>query len=145
MSTRGARVTIDPAAEAGRLADLFNDLSQAVDEFRLSDLDPPLTSNQMARLKAEAQALEDRAHLFTAEAIGATLQSIQQELANIKAVTIQARAHLKVLTNVSRAILIATSALSLATAIAAGNPSSIVAAGKALAETLVTGSGESDA
>jgi hypothetical protein len=142
MSSHGARVVVDPAAEAGRLADLFNDLSQAVDEFRLSDQDPPLTGYQMARLKDEAQALEDRAHYFTAEAIGATLQSIQQELANIKAVTSQAQAQLRVLNNISRAIAIATSALSLATAIAAGNPSSIGAAAKALAETLGTGSGD---
>ncbi len=142
MSSHGAHVAVDPAAEAGRLADLFNDLSQAVDEFRLSDQDPPLTGYQMARLKDEAQALEDRAHYFTAEAIGATLQSIQPELANIKAVTSQAQAQLKVLTNISKAIAIATSALSLATAIAAGNPSSIGAAAKALAETLVTGSGD---
>ncbi len=142
MSSQGARVVIDPVAEAGRLADLFNDLSQAVDDFRLGDQDPPLTPYQMARLKDEAQALEDRAHYFTAEAIGATLQSIQQELANIKVVTSQAQAQLKVLTDISKAITIATSALSLATAIAAGNPSSIAAAAKALAETLATESND---
>jgi len=140
MGSHGTRISIDPAAEAGRLADLFNDLSQAVDEFRLSDLDPPLTMAQMSRLKNEAQALEDRAHFFTAEAIGATLQTIQPDLANIKAVTLQAQAQFKVLTNISKAIAIATSALSLATAIAAGNPVTIVAAAKGLAETVGTGS-----
>jgi hypothetical protein len=140
MSSHGAHVSIDPAAEAGRLADLFNDLSQAVDEFRLSDLDPPLTMFQMSRLKNEAQALEDRAHFFTADAIGATLQTIQQDLANIKSVTLQAQQQFKVLTNISRAIAIATSALSLATAIAAGNPLNIAAAAKGLAETLDAGS-----
>jgi len=139
MSSHGARISIDPAAEAGRLADLFNDLSQAVDEFRLSDFDPPLTMSQMSRLKNEAQALEDRAHFFTAEAIGATLQTIQQDLANIKAVTAQAQQQFKVLTNISKAITIATSALSLATAIAAGNPVTIAAAAKDLAGTLGTG------
>ena len=139
MSSHGARISIDPAAEAGRLADLFNDLSQAVDEFRLSDFDPPLTMSQMSRLKNEAQALEDRAHFFTAEAIGATLQTIQQDLANIKAVTAQAQQQFKVLTNISKAITIATSALSLATAIAAGNPVTIAAAAKDLAGTLDTG------
>jgi hypothetical protein len=122
------------------LADLFNDLSQAVDEFRLSDLDPPLTMAQMSRLKNEAQALEDRAHFFTADAIGATLQTIQQDLANIKGVTAQAQQQFKVLTNISKAIAIATSALSLATAIAAGNPVTIAAAAKGLAETLNIGS-----
>jgi len=139
MGSHGARISIDPTAEAGRLADLFNDLSQAVDEFRLSDLDPPLTMLQMSRLKNEAQALEDRAHFFTAEAIGATLQTIQQDLANIKAVTAQAQQQFQVLTNISKAIAIATSALSLATAIAAGNPLNIAAAAKGLAETLDPG------
>jgi len=69
-------VPIDPAAEAGQLADLFNSLSQALDDFRLGDRIPPLPADQLARLKDEAQALEDRAHFFTAQAIGATLQSI---------------------------------------------------------------------
>ena len=138
MATPGASVLLDPAAEAGQLADLFNDLSQAIDDFRLSDLVPPLTTNEMSRLKDEAQAMEDRAHYFTARAIGATLQSIQSDLANIKAITAQANQQLGVLKQVSKVISIATSALSLGTAIAAGNPASIVAAANALAQTLVS-------
>ena len=127
---------IDPAAEAGQLADLFNGLSQALDDFRLDDHNPPIPGDQLARLKDEAQALEDRAHYFTAQAIGATLQSIQPNLANIKAVTTQAKNQLGVLNDVSKVISIATSALSLATAIAAGNPGSIATAATALAQTL---------
>jgi hypothetical protein len=129
-------VAIDPAAEANQMADLFNDLSQAVDDFRLSDLDPPLSTDQASRLKDEAQSMEDRAHYFTAEAIGATLQSIQPDLANIKAVTAEAKSQLNNLDDISKAISIATSALSLGTAIAAGNPMSIAAAATALAQTL---------
>jgi uncharacterized phage infection (PIP) family protein YhgE len=129
-------IPIDPAGEAGELADLFNDLSQKVDDFRLADHIPTLNPNQLARLKDEAQALEDRAHYFTAQAIGATLQSIQSDLANIKAVSAQAKSQLGKLEDVSKVILVATSALSLGTAIAAGNPASIIAASKALTQTL---------
>jgi hypothetical protein len=136
MAPPTAPIPIDPATEAGELADLFNDLSQKVDDFRLADHNPPLSSYQLARLKDEAQALEDRAHYFTAQAIGATLQSIQSDLASIKAVSAQAKAQLGKLNDVSKIISVATSALSLGTAIAAGNPASIIAASKALTQTL---------
>jgi hypothetical protein len=127
---------MNAAEEAGELADLFNDLSQTVDEFRLADHDPPLTPDQLARLKDEAQALENRAQHFTAESIGATLESIQADLANIKNVTAEANAQLGHLNTVADVISIATSVLSLGTAIAAGNPGSIIAAAEALGQTL---------
>jgi hypothetical protein len=127
---------IDPVAEANNLANLFNDLSQAVDTFRLS-FNPPLPQDEMSRLKDEAQALQDRAHHFTAEAIGATLQTIQPQLANIKTVTTKAKKQLQNLNNVSKAINIATSALGLGVAIAAGDPATIAAAAQALANLLL--------
>jgi hypothetical protein len=136
MAPPAIPVPIDPAAEAGRLADLFNNLSQALDDYRLGDHIPPVPADQLARLKDKAQALEDRAHYCTAQAIGATLQSIHSDLANIKAVTEQAKAQVGVLNDVSKVISIATSALRLGTAIAAGNPVSIADAADALAQTL---------
>jgi hypothetical protein len=138
MASPAILVPIDSATEAGEMADLFNNLSQALDDFRLGDLVPPLTPDQASRLKDEAQAMEDRAHYFTGQAIGATLQSIQPDLANIKAVTAQAKTQLGVLNDVSKAISIATSALSLGTAIAAGDPVSIAAAADTLAQTLTS-------
>jgi hypothetical protein len=129
-------VPIDPTSEAGQLADLFNSMSQALDDFRLGDHIPPIPTDQLSQLKDEAQALEDRAHYFTAQAIGATLQSIQADLANIKAVTAQAKTQVGVIKDVSKVISIATSTLSLGTAIAAGNPGTITAAATALAQTL---------
>jgi len=78
---------------------------------------------------------------FTAQAIGATLQAIQPDLANIKAVTTEAKQQLGVLNDVSKVISIATSALSLGTAIAAGNPVSIAAAADALAQTVAGNNG----
>jgi len=136
MVPRATSTPIDPATEAGKMADLFNDLSQALDDYRLADHVPPLSTDQLARLKDEAQALEDRAYYFTAEAIGTTLQSIQSDLDNIEAVTAKAKTQVGVLDDVSKIISIATSALNLGTAIAAGNPASILAALNGLAETL---------
>jgi uncharacterized protein (DUF2342 family) len=129
-------VAIDPVVEANNLASLFNDLSQTVDDFRLK-FSPPLPNDQMTRLKDESQALEDRAHYFTAEAIGVTLEAIQPDLANIKDVTAQAKDQLETLNDVAKGITIATSVLSLGTAIAAGNPASILAAAQAVSGTLV--------
>jgi hypothetical protein len=137
MASKPTPVPIDVAAEAAQLASLFNSLSQALDDFRLGDNIPPNTPlDQLGRLKDEAQALEDRAHYLTAQAIGATLQSIQPDLARIKAVTANAKAQLGILNNVAKVISIATSALSVGTAIAAGNPASIVAAAEAFAQTV---------
>ena len=64
MAPSTAPVPIYTAAAAGRLADLFNSLSQALDDFRLEDHVPPISADQSARLKDEAQALEDRAHFL---------------------------------------------------------------------------------
>jgi hypothetical protein len=129
---------IDQAAEAGRLADLFNNLSQALDDFRLGDHIPPLTVDESARIKDQAQELEGLSQNFTAQAIGAALQSIESDLANIKAVTAQTETQLGVLNDASKVISIAASALTLGVAIAAGNPSAIADAAKGLAQTIVT-------
>lgn len=136
MPAPTGQAPIDPASEAGQLADLFNSLSQAVTDFRLADHTPPISAADSASLKTKAEALEDLANSFIAQAIGATLQSIQSDLANIKAVTAQAKAQVGVLNDVSRVISIATSALSLGTAIASGNPLSIVSAANGLAQTV---------
>ena len=123
---------IDPEVEAGELADLFHGFSQAVDEYRLGDDIPPETPPaQLALLKRQAQELEGFSQRFTAEAIGATLQSIQPDLAKIKAVTKEAKTQLGHLKTVSKVISIATAGLSVGTAIVSGNPLSI---GKAVEE-----------
>jgi hypothetical protein len=126
----------DPAAEANNLANLFYSLSEAVDDFRLTPRDPPLDPGTAGRLKDEAQALDDRAHYFTAQAIGDTLQAIQPDLANIKTLTAQAQQQVNAANLVDKVITIATSALSLGTAIAAGNVPSIMTAAEALEQTL---------
>ena len=129
MATRAVTpVLIDPASEAGELADVFSDLSQAVDQYRLADHTPPLPIAELGRLKDEAQVLENRSHHFTAEAIGATLRSVQSDLDKIKSTTEEAAKQLGNLENFARVISIAVSASSLAGAIAAGNPGLIIGA-----------------
>jgi hypothetical protein len=129
-------VPIDAAKEAGDLADLFNSLSQALDDFRLS-LPPSTPQGQLGQLKDEAQALEDKAHFFTAQAIGATLQSIQPDLAKIKAATAEAAAQVAKLNTIEKVISIATAALALGASIASGNPGSIIATAEDLAQAVV--------
>ena len=129
---------INPADEANQLADLFNSLSQELDDLRLGGALAGASAADLARLKDESQALEDRAHFFTAQAIGATLQTIQSDLAAIKSVTADAKDQLSTLNSVSKAIAIATSAVSLGAAIAAGNPPAILAAAQGLAQTVAS-------
>ena len=127
---------VDPATEANNLANIFFSLSQALDSFRFAPRNPPLTPTQAARLKDESQALDDRAHHFTAEAIGATLQAIQGDLASIKTLTAQAKQQVQKLNDVDKVIKVVTSALSLGTAIAAGNLGNIQSAVEALAQAV---------
>jgi len=127
---------IDPAAEANNLANCFYALSQAVDNCRFAARTPPLTALQAGQLKDESQALDNRAHYFTAQAIGATLQSIQPDLANIKTLTAQAAQQVKGLQDADKVIKIVTSALTVGTAIAAGNVTTILSAAQALAAAI---------
>jgi len=136
MTSDVRKIPIDPAAQALELAKLFNDVSFAIDEYRLSEQDPPLSKSEKSRLKNVAQGMEDSAHYLTAEAIGATLEAIQPQLDNIKLITIQAKTQLEVLKDAEKVIVVATLALNLGTAMAAGNPLSIIAAADELAETL---------
>jgi hypothetical protein len=122
--------------EASQLADMFDKLSAAVEGFRLSDHVPSPSPDQLALLKNQAQQLEALSQKFTAQAIGATLQSIQRDLANIKALTGQAKDQLSALNNVSKAISIAASALALGRAIAGGNQASIAPAVEGLDQVL---------
>ena len=129
---------IDPAKEAGELADLFHALSQSLDEYRLSDDLPPDTAPaELKLLKRQAQEMEDLSHGFTAEAIGATLQSIHKDLAQIKAVTKEAKAQLAKLESVSKAISIATAGLSVGTAVLTGNPLAIAKAVEGFGEAVI--------
>jgi hypothetical protein len=125
----------DPAAAANRMADRFFAASDAVDRFRLG-VRPPLPRELMNNLRDISHALESRAQLYTAQAIGATLASIEDDLASIEKTTTDATTQLEHLQNVEKGISIATSLLSLCTAIAAGDASTILAASSSLAGLL---------
>jgi hypothetical protein len=132
-------IPIDPATEADELVDIFNGLSQALDDFRLGPIIPPgTTADELERVKSLAQALEDLAHNFTAESIGATLRSVQASLDRIKMVTREAKEQLARLKDVSKAISIAAFALDIGTGIAEGNPASILTAAQDLAGAIMS-------
>jgi hypothetical protein len=123
---------------ASELADLFNELSQAIDDFRLRDDLPVSTSTtDLARLKDEAQALEDRAHQLTAASIAATMAAIQPDLEKIRNATATATQQLAHLTTVSKAIGIATAGVALGAAIATGNVAAITSTAEAFALSVV--------
>ena len=126
-------LTIDTAAQANLLANQFYSCSAAVDAFRLN-CNPPLPADQMAQLKLKADALSDQAYAFTADAIGATLATIQPDLDKIRTVTGQAADQLNHLNEVSEVITMATAVFDLGVAIASGNPGSILGAGETLAQ-----------
>ena len=125
----------DTAAEANALARQFFAASAALDTFRLS-FNPPLPQPDQQRLRDESNALVTRAQYFTAAAIGATLAALGGHLAGIQATTDQAISQLHRLRDVEKAVNLATSMLTLGTAIAAGDPSTILSAAQALAALL---------
>jgi len=133
-------MAFDPADEANQLANLFYSLSQATDDLRLGGTLVAPSVDDLASLKDQADRLDNCGHSFTAQAIGATLANIQDDLANIKNVTADAKAQLGKLTDVSKAIAAATAGVALGLAITSGNPATILAATGAFA-TAVAGSG----
>ena len=135
MASPTTPAPFDPAAESRRLSKLFDDLSEKVDAFRLS-LPADTPKEQLALLKGGAQSLEDQSHFFTAAAIGATLESIRDDLAQIKSVTAQAAEQLGVLTVVAKAIAIAGCAVDLGHAILGGDPGAILNAAEVLAKNV---------
>ena len=115
---------IDPAKQAEELAQIFFNLSNAVDDFRLRNFNA-LSSSQQQQLKDQAQALDTRGQQSTADALGAILQGIQPHLQNIKQATQDAQNALAHLNDVAKAITIVDSAVALVGSIAAGDLGSI--------------------
>jgi hypothetical protein len=115
---------IDPVKQAEELAQIFFNLSNAVDEFRLSHYDA-LSPSQRQHLKEKAQALDTRGQQYTADALDAILQGIQPHLQNIKKATQDAQDALAHLNDVVKAITIVDSAVALVGSIVAGDLGSI--------------------
>ena len=120
---------------AGDLADLFNGLSQSIDDFRVN-APPGTTTDDLARLKDEAQALENRAHQFIAQDMAETLSRIQPDLQTIVDATAKVQQQIGVLNDVSKAISIATAGVALGAAIATGNIAAIGSTAQAFADSV---------
>src|ERR1017187_1626046 len=101
---------IDPVKQAEELAQIFFNLSNAVDDFRLRNFNA-LSPTEQQRLKDQAQALDTRGQQYTADASGAILQGIQPHLQNIKQATQSAQDALAHLNNVVKAITIVDAAV----------------------------------
>jgi len=110
----------DPVTQAAELAQIFFDLSNAVDDFRLRNFGS-LSHAQQQQLKEEAQALATRGQQFTAAALGAILARVQPHLQNIKRATQDAQDALARLNDVAKAIAIVDAAVALAGAVMTGN------------------------
>jgi hypothetical protein len=115
---------IDPVVEASNLAQRYFELSQAVDNFRLSNFGE-ITTGRQAQLKKEAQAFDERGKEATAAALGAILQNIQPHLPTIQQATKDARDALNTLNNVAKGLAIVDAALALVGSIAIGNAASV--------------------
>src|SRR5215470_16047645 len=115
---------IDAAAQAAQLAQIFFDLSNAVDDFRLRNWNS-LSAAQQQQLKDEAQALDTRGQEATADALAAILQNIQPHLQNIQQATTDARDTLAHLNEIVKALAIVDAAVALVGSIVAGDLSSI--------------------
>lgn len=127
---------VQPAPTAELLAKVFYGLSQSVDDYRIVHWQA-LPDGERARLKDEAQMLDTRAHYFTAEEIGATLQSIASSLEELGRATASAKAAVASLKKAGNIVRIATASAALAAAIAAGDPGSILSALGSLGKTVM--------
>jgi hypothetical protein len=115
---------INPAKQAEELAQVFFNLSNAVDAFRLSNYGTISPADQL-RLKKQAQALDTRGQQCTADALGAILQGIQPHLARIKKATQDAQDALAHLNDVAKGIAIVDCAVALVGSIMEGDLGSI--------------------
>jgi hypothetical protein len=116
---------IDPAKQAEQLAQIFFNLSDAVDKFRLGNNYGAISLAQQQQFKVQAQALATRGQQFTADALGAILRDIQPHLPNIKQATQDAQEALTHLNDVAKALTIVDSAVALVGSIVAGDVGSI--------------------
>ncbi len=123
------------ANQAGNLAQTFYRMSQAIDDYRISNWGHLSTADR-GRLKDEAQALDTRAHYLTADALGNLLDPVQGSLKDIESVTTNADHALRVLNEVGQVISIATASVALAADIATGDPAAIGSGVKTLASTI---------
>ncbi|MEI9972309.1 MAG: hypothetical protein WDO73_09805 [Ignavibacteriota bacterium] len=109
---------IDSEKQAEQLAQIFANLSAAVDRYRF-DHWATITDDKRQQLKIQAQVLAMRSQQCTADALGSILLSIQPHLPNIEKATQDAQDTLATLKDVAKALAIVDAAVSLVYSIAA--------------------------
>jgi ABC-type transporter Mla subunit MlaD len=115
---------ISPVKQAEELAQIFFNLSDAVDDFRLDNYNA-LPPDKQQQLKDQVQALAMRGQQYTGDALAAILQAIQPHLQDIKQATQGAKEALAHLNDVEKGIAIVDAAVALARSIADGDIGSI--------------------
>jgi hypothetical protein len=123
-----------PQQQAARLSDLFLKLSIAIDRVR--DTAPTLTPEQVQTLGTVARHLDEISGQLNAAAIGEILQRIQPNLNQIVKATQDAQLAVKTIRKIEGVVAIATASLTLATAILAGNPQTILSAAAGVASAV---------
>jgi len=107
--------------DADDLADLYNELSEAVDDFRLDEkIRKGTPRGQLASLKFLSQKLDDQAKLLRTDEIREKLSLIQAEIVRIRTAAADAKVQFGLLNDAGAAIAIADAGLGAATAITAG-------------------------
>jgi hypothetical protein len=120
------------------LANLYADLSNSVDSFRLSQ-QPTLSPDEFAAIGNTASNLLHISNQFLSAAISATLANVQVDVDNIIAITQAAQNALKTIQNVQKVVSIATAAVTLGLAIVSGNVGSIASGVGGLATAVGSG------
>jgi hypothetical protein len=117
-------IAIDPATQASQIADLFQKLSLGLDQYRAANTS--LSPEQRQQFATNAQRLAGYSEQFTADAIGATLAGIQDNVANLISATKDAQQAIKTAAKIEKVASIAAAAITLGASIATGNPATIL-------------------
>jgi hypothetical protein len=123
------------AAQADQLGDLFLKLSMTCDAYR-ADHAGELSLDDRHRLADIAQHLDDFSEAFTAQAITATLASIQVNISNISDATKDAQRAVKTAAKIQEVFSIGGAAVALAASIVTLNPGTIASAAAGLVSAI---------
>jgi hypothetical protein len=115
---------IDAAKQAEGLAQIFFNLSDAVDDFWQRNY-ADLSADQAREFKVQAQALASQGQRCSAQALAAILQDIQPHLADIKQAAQDAQNALARLNDIAKAAAIVDSAVALGHSVCTGDLGSI--------------------
>lgn len=94
---------LDAADQARQLADLFSQMAETVDAYRTQHFEK-LTADERNQLEQVIQHLDDIHDQFTAIAIQDTLNSIREDLGQIRVLTTQAEQSLRHLNTVAEIV-----------------------------------------